>query len=289
MKEINDVLKKNEIRTKGYRKNGKVVFADTDKGLFIVKKNNIDNKILDYLNNRGFIQYPETIFDKDYIVSKYEEDSNIPSEQKMLDLIETISLLHNKTSFYKETSNYEYKTIYEDILNNLEHLYVYYSDYINSIDQKVIYSPSEFLLARNISYIFKSIENCKSSIDEWYKDIENMNKMHVSVIHNNLDLSHFIRNKKNYLISWDNSKIDMPIYDLYKLYNKYYLDYSFKDLLNKYDDLSHLELYEKKLFLILINIPKKIEYTNEYDTCVNICNEIDRLCKSNEIKNSLAI
>ena len=287
MKEINEILKKNGMRSTSYKRKGNVIYVNTNKGIYIIKKNNIDNKVLDYLNNRGFKQYPDTIFDKDYTISKYEEEADIPSEQKIMDLIDTIGVLHSKTSFYKEVSSYDYKTIYEDILNNLEYLYEYYNNYINIIDNKVIYSPSEFLLARNISYIFKSIESSRNYINEWYKKIENIDKIRVSVIHNNLDLSHFIRNKKNYLISWDKSRIDMPIYDLYKLYNKYYMDYNFNEILNRYENIYHLKDYEKELFLILINIPNKIVYTDEYNTCVNISHEIDRLYKSNEIKNSL--
>ena len=287
MKEINELLKKNGIRSVSYRKDGNVTYVNTNKGTFVIKKNNIDNNVLEYINNRGFKQYPDTIFDKNYTISKYEENSEIPNEQKMFDLIETISTLHNKTSFYKEVSSYDYKTIYEDILNNLEYLYEYYNDYISIIDSKELYSPSEFLLARNISYIFKAINNSRTYINEWYKKIENIDKIRISVIHNNLDLSHFIRNKKNYLISWDKSKIDMPIYDLYKLYNKYYMDYNFNELLKRYESIYPLKDYEKDLFLILINIPKKIVYTNEYNTCVDISNEIDRLYKSNELKNSL--
>lgn len=287
MKEINEILKNNGIRTTSYKKDGNIILVNTNKGMYIIKKNNIDKRVLEYLNNRGFKQYPDTIFDKSYTISKYEEGSNIPNEQKMFDLIDTIGVLHSKTSFYKEVSSYDYKTIYEDILNNLEYLYKYYSNYINIIDERVIYSPSEFLLARNISYIFKSIESSRNYINDWYKKIENIDKIRVSVIHNNLDLSHFIRNKKNFLISWDKSKIDMPIYDLYKLYNKYYLDYNFNELINRYESIYPLKDYEKELLLILINIPLKIVYTNEYDTCVNISREIDRLYKSNELKNSL--
>ena len=287
MKEINEILKNNGIRTTSYKKDGNIILVNTNKGMYIIKKNNIDKRVLEYLNNRGFKQYPDTIFDKSYTISKYEEGSNIPNEQKMFDLIDTIGVLHSKTSFYKEVSSYDYKTIYEDILNSLEYLYKYYSNYINIIDERVIYSPSEFLLARNISYIFKSIESSRNYINDWYKKIENIDKIRVSVIHNNLDLSHFIRNKKNFLISWDKSKIDMPIYDLYKLYNKYYLDYNFNELINRYESIYPLKDYEKELLLILINIPLKIVYTNEYDTCVSISREIDRLYKSNELKNSL--
>ena len=284
MKEINDLLKKNNIRSIGYKNKGNVVIVDTNKGKYVVKENNIDNKILEYLNNREFKQYPDIILDNKYIISKYEEDTNIPKEQKMFDMVETISKLHAKTSFYKEVSNFEYKTIYEDLLNNCEYLYSYYSNYIFQIDQKIIYSPSEYLLARNISCIFESIRNSKKRIDEWYKKVENLNKIRVCVIHNNPTLDHFIRNKKSYLISFDKSKIDIPIYDLYKLYNKYYLEYNFNELLNKYEKEYPLEEYEKELLLILINMPIKIDYNmDEYEKCVNISNEIDRLYKSNSL------
>ena len=287
MKEIDDLLKSQNIRSIGYKKEGNVTIVNTNKGLFVIKKNNIDDKVLSYLNNRGFKEYPETIFDKEYIISKYEDSSDIPNEQKMFDLIDVVGLLHKKTSFYKEVSSYEYKTIYENVLNDLDYLYNYYFNYINLIDQKIIYSPSEFLLSRSISYIFKSIKNSRDYINDWYKRIENLNKIRLSVIHNNLDLTHFIRNKKSYLISFDKSKIDMPIYDLYKLYNKYYFNYNFSEILKRYESIYSLKDYEKELLLILINIPNKINFTSEYNTCVDISNEIDRLYKSNELKNSL--
>ena len=287
MNEINEVLRQSNIKPLGYIKCGNTVRIKTNSTDYIVKKNNIDKRILEYLSNCNFKEYPDTIYSKKYIISKYEIDSNIPSEKKMFDLIDTISNLHSKTSFYKEASSYEYKTIYEDIINDLDDLNEYYNNYINIIDEKELYSPSEFLLSTNISYIFKSLYNSRKYIDEWYKKIENLDKIRVSVIHNNLDLSHFIRNKKNFLISFDKSKIDMPIYDLYNLYNKYYMDYNFSELLKRYDKIYPLKDYEKELFLVLINIPKKIVYTNEYDTCINISYEIDRLYKSNELKNSL--
>lgn len=279
MKEINELLKKYSINPKSYIKKGKALIINNE---IVVKKNNIDPKIIEYLNNRNINFLPETIFDNKYLITKYEEDIDIPKEQKIIDLIDLISRMHNKTSFYKEEASFEYKTIYEDLINNYEYLYEYYSNYINNIDNKTFYSPAEFLLSSNISYIFKSIEEGKKYIEEWYKEVENINKIRVSVIHNNLDLTHFIRNKKSFLISLDKSKIDMPIFDLYKLYNKYYLDFNFNELLKLYEKDYKLTDSERKLLFILILMPNKIEYTNEYDTCINISCEIDRLYKSND-------
>lgn len=279
MKEINELLKKYNIKPISYTKKGKVLVVKTVDDIVVVKENNIDPKIIKYLNNRNVNYLPDTIFDSKYLISKYEQDIDIPNEQKILDLIDSISLMHNKTSFYKEEASFDYKTIYEDLLNNYDYLHRYYNDYINKIDDKTFYSPSESLLSKNISYIFKSIEEGRKYIETWYKEIETMNKMRVSVIHNNLDLTHFIRNKKSYLISFDKAKIDIPVFDLYKLYNKYYLDFNFTELLRQYEKDYKLSDSERKLLFALILMPNKIEHSDEYTMCINISNEIDRLYK----------
>ena len=150
---------------------------------------------------------------------------------------------------------------------------------ITLIDDKVFMSPKEYILAINISYIFKSIEVGKSYLQDWQKEIENLNKMRVTVVHNNLDLSHYITN--NYLISWDKSKIDMPIFDLYNLYNNHNKDFSFIEILKRYESDYPLKDYERDLFFILITMPKKIEFDdNEYNMCVKISEEIERIKKT---------
>jgi len=213
MKEINELLKKNDLRATSYKKIGNVVLATTNKGKYIIKKNSNKEYIYNYLDSRSFNYYPEIIENSNYIISKYIEDIDIPKEQKILDLIDLTTLMHSKTTHYKEVSEDEYKKIYEDLANNYEYLYEYYNDMINLIDNKVFMSPFEFTLATNISYIFKNIEIGKEYIENFKNQIIGLNKMRVSVVHNNLDLSHYITN--NYLISWDKSKIDMPIFDLY--------------------------------------------------------------------------
>lgn len=279
MKEINDLLKKNDIRALEYKKKGKVIIANTNKGKIVIKENKNKDYIFNYLNTRSFNYYPEIIDSDKYIISKYIEDVDIPKEQKILDLIDLISLMHNKTTHHKEVSVGEYKKIYEDLSNNYEYLYQYYLDIINMIDDKVFMSPSQYTLALNISYIFKNIEEGKNLVEEWKNKIENLNKMRLTVVHNNLNLSHYITN--NYLISWDKSKIDMPIFDIYNLYNNHNKDFSFMDLLKRYENEYPLKDYERDLLFILITMPKKIEFDDsEYNMCIKITDEIDRLNKA---------
>ena len=190
MKEINTLLKKNDIRALSYKKIGKVIIADTNIGKLAIKENNNKEYIYNYLNTRNFNYYPEIIESSDYVITRYIEDVDIPKEQKILDLIDLVSLMHSKTTHYKEVSEEEYKKIYEDLSNNFEYLYEYYLDIITLIDDKVFMSPSEYTLALNISYIFKNIEIGKLYIEDWLRQIEGLNKMRVVVVHNNLDLAH---------------------------------------------------------------------------------------------------
>lgn len=286
MKEISELLKKNDIRALSYKRNGNVIIADTNIGKVVIKRNKNKDYIYNYLNTRNFDYYPEILESEDYIVSKYVEDIDIPPEQKILDLVDLVSLMHSKTTHYKNISEDEYKKIYEDLMNNFEYLYEYYNDLISIIDDKVFMSPSEYLLARNISAIFKSIEIGRGYVEDWLKEVEGLNRLRMSIVHNNLNLSHYIRNNYDYLVSWDKSKIDIPIFDLYNLYNNHFLDFNFFELLKRYEQTYPLKKYELDLFFILINMPSKIEFNDtEFNMCIKISNEIDRLYKSNELVN----
>lgn len=286
MKEISELLKKNDIRALSYKRSGNVIIADTNIGKVVIKRNKNKDYIYNYLNTRNFDYYPKILDSEDYIVSKYVEDIDIPPEQKILDLVDLVSLMHSKTTHYKNISEDEYKKIYEDLMNNFEYLYEYYNDLISIIDDKVFMSPSEYLLARNISAIFKSIEIGRGYVEDWLKEVEGLNKLRMSIVHNNLDLSHYIRNSYDYLVSWDKSKIDIPIFDLYNLYNNHFLDFNFFELLKRYEQTYPLKKYELDLFFILINMPSKIEFNDtEFNMCIKISNEIDRLYKSNELVN----
>ena len=284
MKEINDLLKRNDIRALSYKKDGNIIISDTNIGKVVIKKNSNKDYIYNYLNTRNFNYYPEIISRDNYIISKYVCDTKIPDEQKIIDLIDLISLMHSKTTHYKETSEDEFKKIYEDLSNNYEYLYEYYLDLISIIDDKVFMSPSEYLLARNISFIFKSIELGQKYIESWLEEVNGLNRIRMTIVHNNLDLSHYIKGDRDYLISWDKSKIDIPIFDLYNLYNNHFLDFNFFELLKRYQSTYPLKKYELQLFFILITMPDKIEFNDtEYNMCIKISNTIDKLYKSHDL------
>ena len=259
MRELKEVLKRNNIKASSYSKKGRSIVISTLDQRYVVKPKENCGKIFEYLDNRNFNYYPKIFnIDDDYEIMEYIEEVSIPREQKMNDLIHLVSLLHNKTTFYKEVDEADYKTLYEDLLNNCEYLFEYYTELIINIESKVYMSPSEYLLALNITLIFDSINYCKNKINEWYsmiKDKEKTNKMRVSVIHNNLSLDHYLRSDNDYLISWNKSKIDIPVFDLYKLYINNVSEFDFIEILKLYEKNYPLKDYELLLLYILISMP----------------------------------
>lgn len=286
MKQINDILKKYDIKPYRYTSNGNVTIVEDKIGRFVIKKNKVNNEIFSYLKSRNFDYYPSVIndIDDEFQIQEYIEDTNYPKEQKIIDLVNLVSLLHNKTTHYKEVDFEDYKRLYEDISNNIEYLKGYYFDIVTTIETHVFMSPYEYLLARNISKINSALNFCENEVEKWYKLVENKTKERQVVLHNNLDLSHFIKNDKSYLLSWGKSKIGNPIFDLYVLYKRHAIDFDFESIFNIYEQNYPLKEDEKRLLYILISLPDKIEFDdNNYNLTKKISNMIDLLYKTDKL------
>ena len=195
-----------------------------------------------------------------------------------------MSLLHNKTTYYKEVSIDIFKEKYEDIKVKLDDLSKYYMDLITFIESRKYMSPSEYHLARNISIVFSSLDFCKYYLEEWYTLVSNKTKERLVTVHNNLKVDHILENSSPYLISWNNAKMDIPIYDFYKFYRNHYLDFDFEELYNIYVSKYPLLMEEKMLLFILLSIPPKIEFTqNELENCIKINRYLEYIYKTEKL------
>lgn len=127
----------------------------------------------------------------------------------MIDLV--ASSFNNKTTYYKEVTEDKYKEIYENLKDNIIYTENYYNFLYESLLEEIYPSPSHYLLMRNIYKIFQSLDFCYQELDDWFEHAKEDLKTRVAYIHNNLETDHFIKNTKEYLISWEKSKIDSPI------------------------------------------------------------------------------
>ncbi len=260
----------------------------------IIKDNNVikkrNDKVLelyDYLETRGFENYPKIeSIDENNIKTEYIESKKYHEVIKGVEFIKTVAMLHYKTIFYKDVSKNKYRKIYNKLYNNIEYLKKYYEDMISKIEEEIFMSPSHYLLARNYTAIDSSLKYASSTLKKWFKKVENKSKERVCIIHNNLSLDHFIRGDKNYLISFDNYLVDTPILDLYKFYKKEGFKLDFNYLLNVYNENLNLLEEEKMMLNILISIPPKIiDVENEYMNCINIKNALNYVYSGMNIVN----
>ena len=288
MNEINELLRKYNLHPQKYIKNKSAIYIETQQEKYIIKEKTKENEyIYDYLKSRNFNYLPTRITNQEdkFQITKYIEQYQIPKEQKIIDLITLVSLLHNKTTHYKEVTEDNYKEIYEDINNNIEHLYSYYNDLMTIIESKVYMSPCEYLIARNISKIYESLYFSKEELGKWYNLVKEKQRQRYTVLHNNLELDHFIINENKYLISWDKAKIGIPVFDIYKLYKKHALDFEFNEILKIYEKNYPLKEDERKLLFILISIPPKIEMNkSEYENTKEARKQIDYVYKTQMLK-----
>ena len=261
------ILDKYNIKPFGYTKKNNVVIVDTKDEKYVLKKRNKDKKeLFNYLRTRNFNYFPNIYneeYEDEYDIYKYYHNLDIPSYEKANDIINIISLLHTKTTHYRNVDIDDYKKIYEELNKKLEYLINYYADYFDLIDSEIYMSPSNYLLARNITKINSLLSFCNNELDNWYNLVKDKEKERVSIIHNNLELDHLIRNDNTYLISWDKAKEDLPIYDIYNLYKNNYNEIDIGEILSEYENRYPLEEDERKLLFILISIPDKIEFDND--------------------------
>ncbi len=234
-------------------------------GNYVIKEKKEKNikDLYQYLSSRSFLYFPKLISDnrENINVFEYVEDLSLDDEQKLYDLINVVSLLHSKTSYYKEITNDKLKTIYENLMGRVSFMEEYFNNLIFEMEDNVFVSPSHNLLLVNSTKIFESIVFLKKEIDEWYKLSVDKNKMRVSLVHNNLSLEHYIKNKDDYLISWDNYVIDTPILDIVKLYKRTYLKMDFSEPLKLYMEKFPLNEEEKKLLFIMLVLPEEINFS----------------------------
>ena len=290
---MNNALEEIKGTYKPYRitKKKNVTIIDSTSGSYVIKekKDNKINKAYSYLISRSFDYFPELQGEmrSDVNVFQYVEEVNMPVEQKALDMMELVALLHNKTTYYKEITEDKYKEIYDNLKNNIIYTKNYYDNMYNIFIEETYMSPSHYLFMRNIYKVFAALDYTLNELDVWYDSTKDDLKERVAFIHNNLEVEHFIKNKKGYLVSWEKSKIDSPILDLITFYQKEYMNFDFESLFRKYLKNYPLKDNEQKLLFIVISIPPLINLEGkEMNVTRDIRKKLDYIFKTeNLIKN----
>ena len=272
-RELRELFDRNDIIVRKITLINDVRIVDTGSEKLVIKKrdNELDG-LFRYLRSRSFDYFPEIIYSTDnYDVYRYVNDSNLDREEKLLDIVKLVTMLHSKTTFYKDIDDDTYKELYESVIDRINYLYNYYNDIVDIIEGYDYMSPSNYLFVRNVSKLFASLDYARYQINNWYNIIEDKKRVRVVNIHNNLRVEHYLLEDKPYLISWRNSKKDIPIYDLINLYRNYYSEMDFCDLFRVYEGSYPLLEEEKCLLFCLVSIPEKLDFNlSEFEMCKKI-------------------
>lgn len=271
------------IKPQSIKKLGSATIITAGNKKYAMKKNNRKADSFDYLQTRNFNNFPK-VYSKlhdEIELMDYIEESQTPKEQKLQDLVYLDSMLHTKTTFYKDVDDDYIKKIYEQIIEKQNTMYRYYSELHNMIELEVYMSPANYLLIRNISIIYLALNESRKYIDKWYSIVTESHKVRYAYIHGNLEESHLIEGNNLYFISWDRSRIDLPIYDIETFYRKSFIDIGIREILEIYESKYPLKKEEKYLLIALLLIPEKIDITiKEYYKVKKVTNLILYLDKT---------
>ncbi|MBR1416618.1 MAG: hypothetical protein IJ572_02235 [Bacilli bacterium] len=270
-----------------YTLKGSATILETTSVNYVIKESNNNlRELFSYLKSRSFDNYPEIVDDsrKGIDVFKYIDDISYPNEQRANDLINLIAKLHYKTSFYKDVTEDNFKEVYDNIKSNIDYLNEIYDKYYDDFFKSIYLSPSKYLFMNNYSKIKANLNFCQNELDNWYSLVKKLKKTRVAVIHNNLSLDHFLKDTKDYLISWNKSTIDIPIIDIIKFYKKEYFNINFDNLIKNYLNIYSLSDDEKKLFFVLISLPNEIKFDeNEFLSSIKVRENLDYIFKTENL------
>ena len=284
MNNIKDFIDKYNLNVRGYEEKNNIRIIDTDKGKYVIKpKRNYDNGLYQYLVNKNFNYILEREEFNDYEVYPYINEVETPSPEKAIELVYTLSILHNKTIYYREVSIDKVKELYEKKQKEINYLEHYYHDMQDMIEQKVYMSPGEYLLIRNMSMIYSALGYSKMKLDEWYEYKIKQKKERIVLLHNKPCIDHFLMGNQRFLISWNDYKRDIPIYDFLYFYKHDYMNLEMSTLFDIYKSKFYFTKDEKLLFLSLISIPEKVTFSNSnYINCLNVHKLVKYVAKTRD-------
>lgn len=243
-----------------YKRGLKLIEKNNQKLVYKIKKNNKDN-LYNYLRIKDFDNFLLPLeVTQEYEVYKYIDEKNIPAEDKAVELVNLLSLLHTKTTAFQEVNQEKVDEQYQTIKKEISYLKNYYLDLQDYIEIKEFMSPAEYHLMINISKFHKALNFAEKKLELWYQEKKQQIKERVVQLHNNITLDHFLIDDKPYFINWDKSKKDIVIYDFLNFYRNEYLNLEMSSLFEQYQAKYQYSNEELLLLQTLIAIPDKITF-----------------------------
>ncbi|WP_041138648.1 hypothetical protein [Beduini massiliensis] len=194
-----------------------------------------------------------------YLMPWYESDLVPMRELKLKFYFETLAWLHNHTFYNVKVSKQYYEKLCKDIYGIIQERANYYYQLLVYCEQSFDRSPWQWMLLMNYYRIENSLNCAYKYLEQFQSMVCSKEYVRVSLVYMNFKYQHIYLNYQK-LISIDHMKIDMPIYDIFNMYQQttdtlFDLDSLFQFYLNKvvlYND-------ERVLLAALLSITPIVE------------------------------
>lgn len=271
----NESIQKIELRD-----SVKIITTNQHKYLLKKQKRYHQEKVYQQLEERGFSHFlkPLQRLDTKEEVFPFIEEKKYYPEEKAIDMMHVLSLLQNKTTYYKDFSLDEMKQIYEEIKSKINYLFAYYQDLEEIFLKEVFPSPCVYLFQRNISLLFSSLLFAQQNLEEWYQMISERKQCRFVLVHHKFCLSHLLEGEIPLLISLDQLKEGLPIEDMIFFINEHCLEQNIDHLFKIYQQKYPYTKDEFLLFACLLSLPPKIEMNHDqYHSCVTLSTTFQKM------------
>lgn len=223
-----------------------------------------------YMNNEHQIVTP--YFNQYFYLMPYiDNNQGTLKEMKIKFYFETLAYIHHNSYFYTKINEDYFQTLQGDILKIIHEREEYYQQMIQNYEKIIYRSPSQWLLVLNYYRIYEALCRAKEYLKQYLECVKDHSKIRVCLTYKHFHYNH-ISLKQRKLISIDNISIDLPIYDLFDIYQRipdilFDLDCFSEYYLKKFELLKE----EKLLLCCLMNVVPIIFYDdNEIENIIKL-------------------
>lgn len=211
-------------------------------------------------NNEILTPYQSQYF---YIMPFVDNSSGLLKEMKIKVYFEMLAYLHEKSFYYTKVNEDYFETLQKDISLIINERTQYYEQMIQNFENIALRSPSQWMLVMNYYRIYEALCNARQYLSQYIETTHGFHQIRVCLNYKHFDYEH-ISLKSKLLISIDKVCIDLPIYDLFDIYQRIpdilfdldcFSEYYFNKVILRDD--------EKLLLCCLMNVVPIIEFSND--------------------------
>ncbi len=177
---------------------------------------NCFTEILVNKENSPVSKYQDQYF---YLMPWYENDAMPMRELKLKFYFETIAWLHNHTFYTMKVSHHYFENLCNDFTKIIEERRSYYYKMLCFCEKEFDRCPWQWMLLMNYYRIENSLNYAFNQLEKYREMTQNKEYVRVSFVYLNFKYQHIFLNYQK-IISVDHLKIDMPIYDIFNMYQQ---------------------------------------------------------------------